>query len=162
MFVDQNGLVHITYHTFVHGQVKGRHMLLLPTCMLCELMLCMCACLHVVAWSGSQYSSIAEEIRSVASSDPVHRKLFVRGLAWNTTSETLCAVSVLLTADCGLWFVWYRWLAHIICVLAILTHRSNIVFTCSLLMLYCLQIFWDSYTHREEQYILNYALDFFI
>ncbi|KAE9455925.1 hypothetical protein C3L33_12171, partial [Rhododendron williamsianum] len=53
---------------------------------------------------GSQYSSIAEEIRSVASSDPVHRKLFVRGLAWNTTSETLCAVSVLLTADCGLWF----------------------------------------------------------
>ncbi|KAI8558924.1 hypothetical protein RHMOL_Rhmol04G0133800 [Rhododendron molle] len=40
---------------------------------------------------GSQYSSIAEEIRSVASSDPVHRKLFVRGLAWNTTSETLCA-----------------------------------------------------------------------
>ncbi|KAJ9184704.1 hypothetical protein P3X46_004406 [Hevea brasiliensis] len=40
---------------------------------------------------GSQYPSIAEEIKSVASADPVHRKLFVRGLAWNTTSETLCA-----------------------------------------------------------------------
>ncbi|XP_022742650.1 UBP1-associated protein 2C-like [Durio zibethinus] len=40
---------------------------------------------------GSQYPSVAEEIKSIASSDPVHRKLFVRGLAWNTTSETLCA-----------------------------------------------------------------------
>ncbi|XP_022766778.1 UBP1-associated protein 2C-like isoform X2 [Durio zibethinus] len=40
---------------------------------------------------GCQYPSIAEEIKSIASSDPVHRKLFVRGLAWNTTSETLCA-----------------------------------------------------------------------
>ncbi|KAJ6923758.1 UBP1-associated protein 2A-like [Populus alba x Populus x berolinensis] len=40
---------------------------------------------------GSQYPSIAEEIKSLASADPVHRKLFVRGLAWNTTSETLCA-----------------------------------------------------------------------
>ncbi|GLT88288.1 hypothetical protein SLE2022_063210 [Rubroshorea leprosula] len=40
---------------------------------------------------GSQYPSIAEEIKSLASADPVHRKLFVRGLAWNTSSETLCA-----------------------------------------------------------------------
>ncbi|KDP24609.1 hypothetical protein JCGZ_25525 [Jatropha curcas] len=40
---------------------------------------------------GTQYPSIAEEIKSLASADPVHRKLFVRGLAWNTTSETLCA-----------------------------------------------------------------------
>ncbi|KAK6941909.1 RNA recognition motif domain [Dillenia turbinata] len=40
---------------------------------------------------GSLYPSIAEEIKNVASADPVHRKLFVRGLAWNTTSETLCA-----------------------------------------------------------------------
>ncbi|XP_048225951.1 RNA-binding protein P [Ricinus communis] len=39
---------------------------------------------------GSKYPSIAEEIKSVASADPAHRKLFVRGLAWNTTSETLC------------------------------------------------------------------------
>ncbi|XLR68227.1 UBP1-associated protein 2C [Arachis hypogaea] len=38
---------------------------------------------------GSQYPSIAQEIKSIASVDPVHRKLFVRGLAWNTTSETL-------------------------------------------------------------------------
>ncbi|XP_052175925.1 UBP1-associated protein 2A-like isoform X2 [Diospyros lotus] len=45
----------------------------------------------LLAKLGSQYPSIAEEIISIASSDPVHRKLFVRGLAWNTTSETLCA-----------------------------------------------------------------------
>ncbi|XP_065856694.1 UBP1-associated protein 2A-like [Euphorbia lathyris] len=40
---------------------------------------------------GSQYPSIADEIKSLASANPVHRKLFVRGLAWNTSSETLCA-----------------------------------------------------------------------
>ncbi|XP_031489052.1 UBP1-associated protein 2C-like [Nymphaea colorata] len=40
---------------------------------------------------GSQNPSVAEGIRSAASADPVHRKLFVRGLAWETTSETLCA-----------------------------------------------------------------------
>ncbi|KVI03511.1 Nucleotide-binding, alpha-beta plait [Cynara cardunculus var. scolymus] len=45
---------------------------------------------------GCQYPSIAEEIKSVASADPANRKLFVRGLAWNTTTETLCAVSALL------------------------------------------------------------------
>ncbi|KAH7512405.1 hypothetical protein FEM48_Zijuj12G0087400 [Ziziphus jujuba var. spinosa] len=44
----------------------------------------------LLAKLGSQYPSIADEIRSIASADPVHRKLFVRGLAWNTTSETLC------------------------------------------------------------------------
>ncbi|KAI3415165.1 uncharacterized protein J3R85_015344 [Psidium guajava] len=46
---------------------------------------------ELLAKLGSQYPSIAEEIKSIASADPVHRKLFVRGLAWNTTSETLCA-----------------------------------------------------------------------
>ncbi|GAA0158100.1 hypothetical protein LIER_15210 [Lithospermum erythrorhizon] len=35
--------------------------------------------------------SIAEEIKSLARADPALRKLFVRGLAWTTTSETLCA-----------------------------------------------------------------------
>ncbi|XP_028777603.1 UBP1-associated protein 2C [Neltuma alba] len=45
----------------------------------------------LLAKLGSQYPSIAEEIKSIASADPVHRKLFVRGLAWNTSSETLCA-----------------------------------------------------------------------
>ncbi|PKA47320.1 Glycine-rich RNA-binding protein 4, mitochondrial [Apostasia shenzhenica] len=40
---------------------------------------------------GMQTPVVAEEIRGVASTDPVHRKLFVRGLAWETTSETLCA-----------------------------------------------------------------------
>ncbi|KAL0428594.1 UNVERIFIED_CONTAM: UBP1-associated protein 2C [Sesamum latifolium] len=45
----------------------------------------------LLARAGSQYPSIAEEIKSVASADPALRKLFVRGLAWNTSSETLCA-----------------------------------------------------------------------
>ncbi|KAK9057691.1 hypothetical protein SSX86_022527 [Deinandra increscens subsp. villosa] len=40
---------------------------------------------------GCEYPSIAEEIKSVASAAPANRKLFVRGLAWNTTTETLCA-----------------------------------------------------------------------
>lgn len=71
-----------------------------PRDMLHELTLCKCACLHVLAWRGFQYPSIAEEIKSVASADPALRKLFVRGLAWNTTSETLCAVSELLPVDC--------------------------------------------------------------
>ncbi|KNA14114.1 hypothetical protein SOVF_110620 [Spinacia oleracea] len=43
---------------------------------------------------GSTYSPVAGEIMSLASADPVHRKLFVRGLAWNTTSETLCAAFI--------------------------------------------------------------------
>ncbi|KAJ9543724.1 hypothetical protein OSB04_023431 [Centaurea solstitialis] len=43
---------------------------------------------------GCQYPSIAEEIKSVASADPANRKLFVRGLAWNTSTETLCAAFV--------------------------------------------------------------------
>nr|XP_043609305.1 UBP1-associated protein 2C-like isoform X2 [Erigeron canadensis] len=40
---------------------------------------------------GCQYPFIAEEIKGVASADPANRKLFVRGLAWNTTTENLCA-----------------------------------------------------------------------
>ncbi|KAL6539857.1 hypothetical protein OROHE_011628 [Orobanche hederae] len=45
----------------------------------------------LLARAGSQYPSIAEEIKTIASADPALRKLFVRGLAWNTTSETLYA-----------------------------------------------------------------------
>lgn len=47
--------------------------------------------IDLLAKLGCQYLQIAEEIKRVATSDPVHRKLFVRGLSWNTTSETLCA-----------------------------------------------------------------------
>ncbi|KAH9296396.1 hypothetical protein KI387_039984 [Taxus chinensis] len=39
---------------------------------------------------GSSNPAIAEEIRDAASKDPAHRKLFVRGLAWETSSQTLC------------------------------------------------------------------------
>ena len=40
--------------------------------------------------AGSSYPAIAEEIKDVASKDPAHRKLFVRGLACETSSQTLC------------------------------------------------------------------------
>lgn len=86
----------VRLHVFLH-YTEGH--LVHPGGMLCGLTLYVCACLHVLAWRGSQYPSIAEEIKSVASADPALRKLFVRGLAWNTTSETLCAVSVCCLRD---------------------------------------------------------------
>lgn len=81
----------------------------------CFCMNCGCKCLPVcTAWCcrGNQYPSVAEEIKGLASEDPVHRKLFVRGLSWETTSETLCAVSALLPACCLLWMPdasWMTW-----------------------------------------------------
>eukprot|EP00249_Psilotum_nudum_P019678 c27366_g1_i9 orf=448-1539(-) len=39
--------------------------------------------------AGSQFPAIADDIRDVASKDPAHRKLFVRGLAWETSSQAL-------------------------------------------------------------------------
>ncbi|XP_074306983.1 uncharacterized protein LOC141642170 isoform X2 [Silene latifolia] len=47
--------------------------------------------IDLLAKLGSKYSYIAEEIMNTASGDRVHRRLFVRGLAWNTSSEKLCA-----------------------------------------------------------------------
>lgn len=43
----------------------------------------------LLATAGFQYPAIADDIREVASKDPAHRKLFVRGLAWETSSEAL-------------------------------------------------------------------------
>ncbi|BBN03260.1 hypothetical protein MPTK1_2g22090 [Marchantia polymorpha subsp. ruderalis] len=43
----------------------------------------------LLADAGSQFSAVADDIRDVASKDPAHRKLFVRGLAWETTSQAL-------------------------------------------------------------------------
>ena len=61
-------------------------------CLMCELTVCVSVCMSEPC-RGSQYPAVAEEIKGVASADPVHRKLFVRGLGWDATSETLCAVS---------------------------------------------------------------------
>ncbi|KAH7298197.1 hypothetical protein KP509_25G031800 [Ceratopteris richardii] len=47
------------------------------------------SCLWLVQCRGFQYPAIADDIRDVASKDPAHRKLFVRGLSWDTSSETL-------------------------------------------------------------------------
>ena len=49
--------------------------------------------LVVVFYRGFLYPAIAENIRNAASKDPAHRKLFVRGLAWETASQTLHEVS---------------------------------------------------------------------
>ncbi|KAG0619611.1 hypothetical protein M758_4G152300 [Ceratodon purpureus] len=38
------------------------------------------------------HSDILEEIRKLADKDPGHRKIFVRGLGWDTTTETLKTV----------------------------------------------------------------------
>lgn len=39
--------------------------------------------------AGFEHMKILDRINELASRDPVHRKLFVRGLAWETTTETL-------------------------------------------------------------------------
>jgi len=39
--------------------------------------------------AASRYADVAAEINAVASVDPAHRKLFVRGLAWETTTQKL-------------------------------------------------------------------------
>ena len=39
--------------------------------------------------AGSSYPAIAEEIKDVASKEPTHQKLFVHGLAWDNSSQTL-------------------------------------------------------------------------
>eukprot|EP00246_Nothoceros_aenigmaticus_P011545 TRINITY_DN3181_c0_g1_i1.p1 TRINITY_DN3181_c0_g1~~TRINITY_DN3181_c0_g1_i1.p1 ORF type:complete len:367 (+),score=70.42 TRINITY_DN3181_c0_g1_i1:102-1202(+) len=43
----------------------------------------------LLAKAGFQFSAVADDIRDIASKDPAHRKLFVRGLAWETTSQAL-------------------------------------------------------------------------
>eukprot|EP00270_Netrium_digitus_P005851 TRINITY_DN1786_c0_g1_i2.p1 TRINITY_DN1786_c0_g1~~TRINITY_DN1786_c0_g1_i2.p1 ORF type:complete len:327 (-),score=98.56 TRINITY_DN1786_c0_g1_i2:27-1007(-) len=43
----------------------------------------------LLATAGSKNESVCEEIKQVASKDPAHRKLFVRGLSWETTSQAL-------------------------------------------------------------------------
>ncbi|XP_061360539.1 UBP1-associated protein 2A-like [Gastrolobium bilobum] len=41
--------------------------------------------------AASKHRDVAERIRKVADSDPSHRKIFVHGLGWDTTAETLTA-----------------------------------------------------------------------
>jgi hypothetical protein len=64
----------------------------------------MCVCVWLVwlewliACRGFQFASVADDIRDLASKDPAHRKLFVRGLAWETSSQALRDVSACLIA----------------------------------------------------------------
>ncbi|XP_076942331.1 UBP1-associated protein 2C-like [Bidens hawaiensis] len=47
--------------------------------------------IYLLSKLGCEHPSIAEEIKSVAGADVANRKLFVCRLAWNTTTESLCA-----------------------------------------------------------------------
>lgn len=44
---------------------------------------------EILSSAASQYENIYNEIKTVASADVAHRKVFVRGLAWETTTERL-------------------------------------------------------------------------
>uniref|UniRef100_K3W6L1 RRM domain-containing protein n=1 Tax=Globisporangium ultimum (strain ATCC 200006 / CBS 805.95 / DAOM BR144) TaxID=431595 RepID=K3W6L1_GLOUD len=44
---------------------------------------------EILTSAASQYDNIYNEIKTVASADVAHRKVFVRGLAWETSTETL-------------------------------------------------------------------------
>lgn len=39
--------------------------------------------------AATRHTDVLEEIRKLADKDPAHRKIFVRGLGWDTTSDTL-------------------------------------------------------------------------
>lgn len=51
--------------------------------------LCCWRVLRIGVHRASQYDNVFHEIKAVASADVAHRKVFVRGLAWETTSERL-------------------------------------------------------------------------
>lgn len=42
--------------------------------------------------AAEKHADVADRIRRVADEDPVHRKIFVHGLGWDTTAETLVTV----------------------------------------------------------------------
>ncbi|CAM6022338.1 unnamed protein product [Sphagnum balticum] len=42
--------------------------------------------------AATRHEDVLEEIRKLADKDPAHRKIFVRGLGWDTTSDTLKTV----------------------------------------------------------------------
>ncbi|KAJ0407944.1 hypothetical protein ATCC90586_006316 [Pythium insidiosum] len=45
--------------------------------------------LEILASAAAEHEDVLREIKAVASTDVAHRKVFVRGLAWETTSERL-------------------------------------------------------------------------
>jgi heterogeneous nuclear ribonucleoprotein A1/A3 len=42
--------------------------------------------------AATRHADVLEDIRKLADKDPAHRKIFVRGLGWDTTSDTLKTV----------------------------------------------------------------------
>ncbi|XP_002960828.2 UBP1-associated protein 2C [Selaginella moellendorffii] len=47
---------------------------------------------YILQISCLQHPAVLEEVRRYVDRDPAHRKLFVRGLGWDTTAETLKGV----------------------------------------------------------------------
>lgn len=45
--------------------------------------------LEILVGAAVSHPDVLDEIRKLADKDPAHRKIFVRGLGWDTTSETL-------------------------------------------------------------------------
>ncbi|KAJ7520867.1 hypothetical protein O6H91_19G026700 [Diphasiastrum complanatum] len=48
--------------------------------------------LNIVRSAASRHSDVMEEVRKIADKDPAQRKIFVRGLGWETTTESLSDV----------------------------------------------------------------------
>lgn len=58
-------------------------------CWRVDLCACFWAWLACLTSSATQFPPVLEEIKAVASADVAHRKVFVRGLAWETQTEHL-------------------------------------------------------------------------
>ena len=48
--------------------------------------------INLLREAADKHRDVADRIRKVADEDPAHRKIFVHGLGWDTTAETLIAV----------------------------------------------------------------------
>ncbi|KAK4793316.1 hypothetical protein SAY86_023751 [Trapa natans] len=46
----------------------------------------------IIRKAVGKHADVMEEVREIAEEDPVHRKIFVHGLGWDTTSEILTSV----------------------------------------------------------------------
>nr|CAN72884.1 hypothetical protein VITISV_028589 [Vitis vinifera] len=48
--------------------------------------------INLLREAAEKHADVAERLRRVADEDPVHRKIFVHGLGWDTNAETLISV----------------------------------------------------------------------
>jgi heterogeneous nuclear ribonucleoprotein A1/A3 len=48
--------------------------------------------MEILQDAATRHNDVLEEIRKLADKDPAHRKIFVRGLGWDTTSDTVKSI----------------------------------------------------------------------